>query len=178
MSKTIGFICGSLREGSINRKLEHALSHHYRDAGFRTRSLGLGDYDLPIYHGDLDEPEGLQRLCDDMLACDGIVVVTPEYNGGLPPVLKNAIDWVSTKGKAPFQEAAWGVAACTPGPLSGVVCMRGLALLLMRLGGRVCSSFVGVGGASEAFNAEGRLATSFAGSLASAQVAEMSELIG
>ena len=172
-SPTIGFICGSLREGSINRQLENALAAHYREAGFETASLDLGTYDLPIYHGDIEEPEGLARLREDMLACDGIVVVTPEYNGGLPALLKNAIDWVSTKGKEPFEQAVFGVAACTPGPLSGVVCLRTLALLLMRLGGDVCPTFIGVGNASAAFNAEGRLATSFAGSLADAQVADM-----
>jgi len=52
----IGFICGSTREGSINKTLEKALIKRFKRAGLKTTSINLATYDLPIYHGDLDMP--------------------------------------------------------------------------------------------------------------------------
>ena len=170
---TIGFICGSLRTGSINAKLRDALIHHYREAGFETEIIDLADYPLPIYCGDLDQPDTLAPLMDRMLACDGIVCVTPEYNGGLPALMKNTIDWISTVSTDPISKPAYGVAACTPGPLSGVVCLRDFALLLMRLGARVCPSFVGIGNAGQSFDAEGRISSDIGRKLTNAQIAQM-----
>ena len=176
-SPRIGFICGSLREDSINRQLELALRHLYDDAGFETELIDLADYPLPIYHGDLEEPETLKPLIARMNACDGIVVVTPEYNGGLPALLKNTIDYVTTVSTDPFKGAVWGIASCTPGPLSGVVCLRTLALLLMRIGGQVCPTFIGVGNASKAFDAERLLADGLPHKLAVAQIEDMRRAI-
>ena len=176
-SPRIGFICGSLREGSINKQLETALQHLYADAGFATETIDLGDYPLPIYHGDLPEPDTLQPLIDRMNACDGIVIVTPEYNGGLPALLKNTIDYITTVSTEPFKGAVFGIAACTPGPLSGVVCLRTLALLLMRIGGQVCPTFIGVGNASKAFDAERLLEDGLAHKLAVQQVEDMRRAI-
>ena len=174
---TIGFICGSLREGSINRKLQTALRHVYDDAGFATEIIDLADYPLPIFHGDAPEPDTLAPLIARVRACDGVVVVTPEYNGGLPALLKNVIDYMSTKGGDTFRGRAWAVAACTPGPLSGVVCLRALTLLLMRLGGRAVPTMVGVGNASDAFDAERLLADGLPHKLATAQAAEMASAV-
>jgi len=173
---TIGFICGSLRTGSINKQLEGALIHEYAAAGFDTTVIDLSDYPLPIYHGDLDQPDTLQPLMDAMLACDGIVIVTPEYNGGLPALLKNTIDWISTVSTDPISKPAYGVAACTPGALSGVVCLRDLALLLARLGAHVCPAFVGIGNAKASFDAHGRIHSDIGQKLTTAQVSQMKRL--
>ena len=173
----IGFLCGSLREGSINQKLQGALMHRYAQAGFDVDAVDLGEYPLPIYHGDAGSPEALQPLIDRLNTFDGVVVVTPEYNGGLPALLKNSIDWITTVSTEPFKGAVWGVAACTPGPLSGVVCMRELALLLMRIGGQTCPTFIGVGNAGAAFDADGLLHEGIGADLANRQVEEMGRAI-
>ena len=176
-SPRIGFICGSLREGSINRQLELALKHLYADAGFQTETIDLADYPLPIYHGDAPEPDTLKPLIARMNACDGIVIVTPEYNGGLPALLKNTIDYITTVSTDPFKGAVYGIAACTPGPLSGVVCLRTLALLLMRIGGQVCPTFIGVGNAGSAFDAERLLEDGLGHKLGLQQVEDMRRAI-
>jgi len=49
----IGFLCGSLRKGSINQQLSKALQKKAKAAGAKTGEINLGTYDLPIYHGDL-----------------------------------------------------------------------------------------------------------------------------
>ena len=153
----IGFICGSLREGSINKKLEKALIKRFKRAGLKTTSINLATYDLPIYHGDLDMPVGVKKLTQKIKSCDGVVVISPEYNGGLPPLLKNAIDWTSTTGKAHFETPYWGIASCTPGPMSGIMCMRQVNYILMRLGAHVSPIQVGVGRAQVAFDSKGEL---------------------
>ena len=153
----IGFICGSLRKGSINRQLEKALIKRFKRAGARTTSINLATYDLPLYNEDLDIPASVKKLARKIQSCDGVVIVSPEYNGGLPPLLKNAIDWTSTTGTAHFQKPYWGISACTPGTMSGIMCMRQINYILMRLGAHVSPVQVGVGNAPTAFDTSGEL---------------------
>lgn len=153
----IGFICGSLREGSINQKLMKALKKRVKAAGGKVTDIDLGKFDLPMFHGDLEQPANVKKLVNKMKSCDGIIIVTPEYNGCLPPVLKNAIDWTSTAGKAQFENPVYGIASCSPGPMSGIMCMRQLHYILNRVGAHVVSTQVGTGHASGAFDAKGNL---------------------
>lgn len=169
----IGFISGSLRDGSINTQLSVALAKKADALGAETAQINLGDYDLPLYHGDLETPAGVQRLIDDMKAFDGIVVVTPEYNGGLPAVLKNAIDWTSTIETGHISGPVYGIASCTPGPMSGIMAMRELQFLLMRLGADLVHKQVGCGFAAKAFDADGALVAEPASGFADAMFAEM-----
>ena len=154
---TVGFICGSLRDGSINKTLEKALIKQFKRAGVKTTSINLDTYDLPLYHGDLDTPPGAKKLVRKIKSCEGVVVVSPEYNGGLPPLLKNAIDWVSIAGSEAFKAPYWGIASCTPGPMSGIMCMRQINYILMRVGSHVSPAQVGVGNAGDAFDDKGEL---------------------
>jgi len=93
----IALICGSLRKDSINKKLLKALAKRFKAAGAKASDINLGKYDLPLYHGDLSTPPGVKKLIQRLKSFDGIVIVTPEYNGGLPPLVKNTIDWTSTE---------------------------------------------------------------------------------
>lgn len=172
-AKTIGFICGSLRAESINKRLEKALIKEFKRAGLKTTSINLGSYDLPLYHGDLEIPAGVKKLARKIKSCDGVVIVSPEYNGGLPPVLKNAIDWTSTVGTAHFRSPYWGISSCTPGPMSGIMCMRQINYILMRVGGHVSPVQVGVGNASRAFDDKGELTAEPSASLAQKLIADM-----
>ncbi len=156
-SPIIGFICGSLRAGSMNKSLTNDLMRRFANAGAQTRRLDLGDYDLPIYHGDLQQPAGVKRLSADMRACRGIVIISPEYNGSLPALLKNAIDWVSTAGRDPFTQPAYGIASCTPGALCGIMVLRELNYILTRIGADVVPVHVGVGFGEDAFDEQGVL---------------------
>ena len=153
----IGFICGSLRDGSINKQLEKALVKRFKRAGLKTTSINLATYELPLYHGDLALPAGVKKLARKIKSCDGVVIVSPEYNGGLRPLLKNAIDWTSTTGTDHFKKPYWGIASCTPGPMSGIMCMRQINYILMRLGAHVSPIQVGVGNAQVAFDSQGEL---------------------
>ena len=67
--------------------------------GAEVTRISLGDYPLPIMDEDLEKekgiPENAVKLGRLIAAHDGLLIATPEYNGSLPPLLKNSIDWVS-----------------------------------------------------------------------------------
>lgn len=168
---TLGFLCGSLRAGSINAKLEAALMARAEKAGAVIKKLDLAVYDLPIFHGDLEQPKAVMQLKADLRACDGVIIITPEYNGSLPALLKNAIDWVSTTGSEQFEEPVYGIASCTPGAMSGIMVLRELNYILTRVGAQVVTPHVGTGQADTAFNAVGDLIAQPSSDLADAMIA-------
>jgi len=91
-------IAGSLRKGSLNRALLRAAVDLCRQ-GARIVPHEIGD--LPLYDADIDgdtKPEPVTRLKEAIAAADAILYVSPEYNYGVPGVLKNAIDWASRPG--------------------------------------------------------------------------------
>jgi NAD(P)H-dependent FMN reductase len=98
MSQTrILALVGSLRAASINRQLAEAAVQTAPEGVDIAIYEGLGD--IPFYNEDLDVPGSVpaaaQALRDAVAASDGLLLVTPEYNGTLSAVLKNAIDWAS-----------------------------------------------------------------------------------
>jgi chromate reductase len=96
-------ISGSLRHGSFSTGLVHSLAKH--TAHFM-RITFHDISDIPLYNGDVDKagrPEGVRRLNQAITRSDGVLIVTPEYNHGVPGVLKNALDWASE----PFQRSVF-----------------------------------------------------------------------
>jgi chromate reductase, NAD(P)H dehydrogenase (quinone) len=88
-------IAGSLREGSYNRALLRE-ARTLLPAGVELVELDLRE--LPFYDGDVEaagDPAAVTRLKDAIRAADAVLIATPEYNRGIPGVLKNAIDWAS-----------------------------------------------------------------------------------
>ena len=176
MAKTppkIGFLCGSLRKGSINQQLSKALQKKAKSMGTKTGEVNLATYDLPLYHGDLKTPAGVKKLITRMKGFDGIVMISPEYNGGLSPVLKNAIDWTSTVETGHINGKVYGIAACTPGPMSGIMVMRQMQFILMRLGADLVPAQAGCGFAGKAFDSKGALIAEPASSLADKMLTQM-----
>ena len=102
MPKQIGYVVGSLRKDSINRKLASALVK-FGPPDFNFKELRIGD--LPLYNQDDDRNQApeVQRLKSELRAVDAVMFVTPEYNRSIPGVLKNAIDHASR----PYGQSAW-----------------------------------------------------------------------
>src|SRR3990167_1383255 len=102
------FFAGSARAGSHNKKLAR-LGHMIAEAnGIPSTFVDLGDYPMPIYHGDLEaaegQPENAKKLKAVMEAHSGVFIASPEYNASITPLLKNTLDWVShvrSEGEAP-----------------------------------------------------------------------------
>lgn len=96
MTKTILGLSGSLRRASFNAGLLRAAAELELDGA----KVEIGSIrDVPLYDGDLEQADGLpssvKTLQAQLQAADGVLLVTPEYNNGIPGVFKNAIDWMS-----------------------------------------------------------------------------------
>lgn len=123
MSKIVLAIPGSLRHGSFTAKLLHAFGERApEDIEFREADISK----LPIYDQDneLPEPDFLVEFKQQIEPADGILLVTPEYNRSIPPVLKNALDWAS-RPQAKVGHTVWGgkpaaIAGCSPYSLGAV----------------------------------------------------------
>ena len=89
-------LSGSLRAGSFNTALAHAAKAHAPD-GVMVEVETL--HGIPLYDGDVEKAEGIPAAVEALLAKirrdDGLLLVTPEYNNGMPGVFKNGIDWLS-----------------------------------------------------------------------------------
>jgi NAD(P)H-dependent FMN reductase len=89
-------LVGSLRAASVNRQLAELAVETASDGVTLTVFDGLGE--LPFYNEDIDNadaPAPVKRLRGVAAAADAVLIVTPEYNGSIPAVIKNAIDWLS-----------------------------------------------------------------------------------
>jgi NAD(P)H-dependent FMN reductase len=97
-------LVGSLRVASINRQIAELAIEAAPDGVAVTIFEGLGD--LPFYNEDIDNdadvPAAVAALRSAAADADAALVVTPEYNGSIPAVIKNAIDWLSR----PFGDSA------------------------------------------------------------------------
>src|ERR1700716_4504363 len=95
-------IPGSLRTGSLNARLAAVAAHELVQSGAEVTRISLADFPLPIYDGDLQTKSGVPKhainLKRMMSAHHGVLVVTPEYNGSVPALVKNTIDW-GTRGQ-------------------------------------------------------------------------------
>lgn len=99
MHKTVGMarligMAGSLRGSSYLSAVLSGLRENLLSAA----QIEIFDLRLPFYNEDKDgpaAPEGVRAFRDAIRASDGVVIVTPEYNHGIPGVLKNALDWAS-----------------------------------------------------------------------------------
>jgi chromate reductase, NAD(P)H dehydrogenase (quinone) len=102
-SYRIAVLVGSLRKGSLNRKLAEALIG-LAPEGLDFTFVEIGD--LPLYNPDLDEgtiPAPWARFRADITAVDAVLFVTPEYNRSIPAALKNALDI----GSRPMGHSVW-----------------------------------------------------------------------
>ena len=117
----IAVLVGSLRADSVNRKLAEIL----RDEAPAGVSLELveGLDQIPFYNEDIDgesAPAEARALRDQVAAADRVLAVTPEYNGTMPAVLNNAIDWLSRPyGAGAIVGKPFGVVGTTPTPYGG-----------------------------------------------------------
>jgi chromate reductase len=119
MAYKIAIIVGSLREGSINRKVARSICA-LRGDNLDCSMIEIGD--LPLYNQDLDNnpPEQWVRLRKQVGEADGVLFVSPEYNRGIPGVLKNAIDVGSRPyGQSVFDKKPAAIVTASPGGIGG-----------------------------------------------------------
>jgi NAD(P)H-dependent FMN reductase len=119
---TIAVLVGSLRADSVNRKLAEILAERAPEGVNVDIVDGLGE--ITFYNEDIDNtstiPAPAARLRERVGAADRVLAVTPEYNGTMPAVLNNAIDWLSRPyGAGALVGKPFGVVGATPTPYGG-----------------------------------------------------------
>ena len=95
-------IAGSLRQASYNRLILQAAQELAPDG--MTIKVFDGLADVPLFNRDVEasgDPPGVSALKQAIRGADALLIATPEYNGGVPGVLKNALDWASRVGADP-----------------------------------------------------------------------------
>lgn len=119
MAYKIAIVVGSLRKGSLNRRIAQTMCA-LRDDNLDCSMIEIGD--LPLYNQDSDAnpPEQYVRFRQQIAAADGVLFCTPEYNRGVPGVLKNAID----VGSRPYGQSVWdkkpaAIISASPGSIGG-----------------------------------------------------------
>jgi NAD(P)H-dependent FMN reductase len=133
-------VSGSLRSGSFNTSLLRA-AVELTGEGVRLEAATL--HGVPLYDGDLEKqqgtPDAVRVLKERVLACQGLLLVTPEYNNGVPGVFKNAIDWLSrpTPGMPDvFKGRAVAVIGASPGGFGTILSQNHWLPVLKALGTR------------------------------------------
>jgi NAD(P)H-dependent FMN reductase len=119
---TVAVLVGSLRTDSLNRKLAELMAEQ-APAGVTVEIVDGLDR-VPFYNEDIDNPSDIPaaaaHLRERVSAATQILAVTPEYNGTMPAVLNNAIDWLSRPyGAGALVGKPFGVVGATPTPYGG-----------------------------------------------------------
>ena len=160
-------IPGSLRTGSINARLAAVAVKELALLDVDVTQISLADYPLPIYDGDLEAKSGVPANAVNLKrmigAHHGVFIVSPEYNSSVPPLLKNAIDWVTrvrdrneTFGQV-FRERAFAIAAASEGRLGGTRSLAALRLILSSCRATVIPNQLALSFANEAYDEMDRL---------------------
>ncbi len=158
--KLVG-ISGSLRRASLNTALLRAATGLVPEGVTLETGTITG---IPLYDGDVEEaaglPEAVATLKAQIGAADGVVLVTPEYNGSMPGVFKNAIDWLSRPPGQPgvFRDKPVAIMGASPGGFGTVLSQDAWLGVLRSLGTRHWfGGRVLVSRAHQAFDAQGQL---------------------
>ncbi len=153
---------GSARQGSLNRQLAAVGADALRAAGAEATLIDLGDYPMPIYHGDLEAADGvpsttvaLGRL---LQSHDGLLIASPENNASVSSLLKNTIDWLSRLREFdPLAGKTAALMAASPGAFGGVRGLYHLRAILNTLNVEVLATQFLLPRANQAFGADGQL---------------------
>lgn len=159
-------LSGSQRAASFNSLLVRAAADGAAAHGATITTLDWRDYAMPLYDPDLEKAEGLPetvlRFKALLKAHQGFLIASPEYNGSLTPLLKNAIDWATRPAPGEpsmvcFKHKVIGLLSTSPGVFGGNTGLVHLRAILSRLGGFVLPEQYPVGEAGKLFDEQGEL---------------------
>src|SRR5207249_4293667 len=123
MTRVLCF-AGSARRASLNKKLAHLAAQAARSAGAEVTLIDLGDFTLPVYHGDIEVESGVPAPARELAALvrshAGLLIASPENNTSVSALLKNTLDWISRIKDVPvFSGKVAGLLAASPGAFGG-----------------------------------------------------------
>ena len=156
---------GSIRTGAYSGRTADAAQKELALQGAEVTRISLADYPLPLMDQDLERekgiPENAMKLARLIAAHDAVLICTPEYNGSIPPLVKNTIDWVSRVHKdggkplSPYPGKVVGICSSSDGHFAGIRCANHLRAVLSHIGMEVIAPQVSVPHGAEAFDEDG-----------------------
>ena len=170
-------LSGSLRHDSFNRGLLRAAQEV---APVGVELVPYDDWaDAEPYNEDLEGsvPGGAAAVRERISEADGLLIATPEYNGGVPGALKNALDWASRPhGLSPLAGKPVAVISSSPSPFGATWAGESLRRALSLSGAQVVDGELAIGKVSELFE-NGELADSAARARIGRLVEELAETV-
>jgi chromate reductase len=152
----------SLRKDSLNTQLAKLAKESIEKLNGKVDYAEMSEFDCPSFNSDNEtaggNPGGAIELNKRILANDAIVLASPEYNGSMPGLIKNAIDWVSRFRPQPINEKQILLMSASPSMVGGNRGVLALRVPLEHLGGRVFPNMFSLAMAHKAFSADGKLA--------------------
>ena len=151
-------LSGSIRQGSFNKLLQVHMDRKLDAAGVSVNSIDLADYTMPVFNEDLEAehtPKAAGELAELWRTHDIVFIATPEYNGGLPPLLVNTITWLSRQKPSAFRHAVFGIGGVSSGKYGTIWGLSHLRDSLSKMGALVVPTLLGIGPADQAFDEEG-----------------------
>lgn len=152
-------LSGSLRKASFNTRLGDVMVERAPEGVTVELATCHG---IPLYDGDLESAEGIPNaviaLRERIKRADGLIIITPEYNAGMPGVLKNALDWLSRPPKEmypTFKDRATALAGSTPGGLGTTLAQSGALVVLRQFKVKLFPDHLRVSKAADALSGEG-----------------------
>lgn len=179
-------IPGSLRTGSHNVRLAGAAIAELAQAGVEVTQISLGDFPLPIYDADLEVRSGVPANAVNLKRLigvhHGVLLVSPEYNSSPPPLLKNALDWITRVRERDepvghvLRSRPFALASASAGRLGGSRCLMMLRLLLTGCRATVIPNQLALSFADQAYDDMDRLKHSADADMLKAMVLQLIEV--
>ena len=152
---------GSLRTDSCNKKFAREALRLAKEAGAEGEFIDLKDYPMPVYDGDIETnsgiPETTVALGKKIAAADAIIISTPEYNGSIPGILKNALDWLSRDKPVTITGKHLLLLAASPGAWGGIRALWHSRQPFEVLGVHVYPDMIALPNAYNMFDEQGKL---------------------
>lgn len=165
MIPRILLFAGSIRTGAYSGKVADCAQKELLLQGAEVTRISLSDYPMPLVDQDLEREKGVPdnavKLARLFIGHDAILICTPEYNGSIPPLVKNTIDWVSRvrrdNGRAvsAYSGRVAGICSSSDGHFAGIRSANHLRAVLSHIGMEVIAPQVSVPYSGEAFEADG-----------------------
>ncbi|NCU05038.1 MAG: NAD(P)H-dependent oxidoreductase [Chitinophagaceae bacterium] len=152
----------SLRKDSLNTHLAKLAAKIIEEHGGEVDYANMSEFDCPSMNQDLEinnfHPAGAEEFRKRILTNDAFIISSPEYNGSMPGLLKNMIDWVSRFRPQPFNERHALLMSASPSMAGGNRALWSLRMPLEHLGTNVFPNMFSLAMAHKAFTAEGNIA--------------------
>ncbi|HPD52808.1 MAG TPA: NAD(P)H-dependent oxidoreductase [Bacteroidia bacterium] len=154
---------GSMRADSLNTKLALLAKAAIEQHGGQVDFASMREFDCPSYDGDLEAksgiPAGAQEFQRRLLANDAFILACPEYNGSMPGLVKNTIDWTSRFRPQPFNEKHGMLLSASPSMMGGNRSLWSLRVPFEHLGARIFPDMFSLATAHQALDSDGRIAS-------------------